>query len=175
MSCCGEWVRPMEHTIISCQGRLSTAQAQYLPGPCRKGPDNDLQTTTMRRETGIIPGSSGNNIYSCLLVFISQFLPSCPDSDISHTSFVYVMLWWVFFCSKLFWNLLKVNYLSGEYNQSNTTEVMTIVTNKLHLWRTVAENVHMQFIYQFLEVKSCDLLIFLDDFRVLMTENWFYK
>lgn len=93
MSCCGEWVGPVEHTIISCLGRILTAQARYLAGPCRKGPDNNLQTKTMRHKSGIIPGSSGNNIYSCVLVFSSQFLPSYPDPFFSHTSLVYVMLW----------------------------------------------------------------------------------
>lgn len=35
----------------------------------------------------------------------------------------------------------------------------------------MAENVHIQFNYLFLEVKSCDLLAFPDDVRVVITEN----
>lgn len=83
MSCCAEWVRLMEYTIISCLRRFSSAEALCLPGLCRKRPDTNLQTQ-MRRELGIIQGSLSSTFTLVLPVVVTFLALYSSLTDFSH-------------------------------------------------------------------------------------------
>lgn len=150
-------------------GEVSTAQARHLLVPTGKGPIAIYKQRQWDANLALYLAT----LFILVCLFSSH---SSSPRALTHLFPTQALFTW---CRGLFVvNFTEIfckNIIYVENTSKDTRLNWTIVAYKLHLWRTTAENVHLQLNYLFLDVKTCDLLVLLDDVRVEVAENWSYS